>query len=156
MLYYPLVTKILFGFVFLPLVIESDFRNACRRTAYNTPISSSSFNNVIVHGSNGSGIQTIVRSSYLPQQMLQRFAQCKCSNRAKFTPQSNRRRGFNSVATDLVERSAAKRKPGTKTWTVGFICFANNLATRTPTATQKQILFKAGLVVKENNTRPGR
>ena len=73
MLYYPLVTKILFGFVFLPLVIESDFRNACRRTAYNTPISSSSFNNVIVHGSNGSGHQTIVRSSYLPQQMLQRL-----------------------------------------------------------------------------------
>ena len=70
---------------------------------------------------------------------------------ALFTPRSNRKRKYNSAATasgDL-ERSSVKRKPGTKTWTMGFICLGDNHATRTPTAIQKQILFKAGLGLKK-------
>ena len=117
-------------------------RDACRRIAYNTPtISISSSNNVIVYGSSGSGLSTIGRSPYLPQQMFQRLlnASIQEERNALFTPRSNRRRRYNSAATasgDL-ERSSVKRKPGTKTWTVGFICLGDNHATRALTAIQK-------------------
>ena len=124
MLYYPLVTKILFGLVALTLVIESDIEMHAEELHTTPPptISSSFSNNVIVHGSSGSGLSTIVRSPYLPQQVLQRSlnANVQEGGSALFIPQSNGRKRFKSAATDL-EGSAAKRKRGIKTWTMGFI-----------------------------------
>ena len=57
-----------------------------------------------------------------PQQVLQRSlnANVQEGGSALFIPQSNGRRRFKSAATDL-EGSAAKRKRGIKTWTMGFI-----------------------------------
>lgn len=112
-------------------------RLACRRMAYiNIPIiSSSSSNNVIVHDSSGSGLSAILRGPYLPQQMLHRSpnAQVQEERSALFTLRNSRKRWYNSAATASgdVEGSSAKRKPGTKNWTVVLMYLADNHATRT-------------------------
>ena len=43
----------------------------------------------------------------------------------------------------------SKKKEKKRTWTATFVCLADRLATKVPTATEKQVLQKAGLGIKK-------
>lgn len=46
-------------------------------------------------------------------------------------------------------RQSQKKKERKRTWTATFVCLADRLATKVPSATEKQVLQKAGLGIKK-------
>ena len=61
------------------------------------------------------------------------------------TSLGSRRRGNTSSASTRINN---KKKAGARTWTATFVCLANRNSTKVPSATEKNILHKAGLGIK--------
>lgn len=62
----------------------------------------------------------------------------------------NPRQAVGGVQGRAAARAGSKKKAAkSKPWTCQFICMADSVCSKTPTSTEKQILFKAGLGLKK-------
>ena len=68
---------------------------------------------------------------------------------AIFNPRRHNSRTQARAVARSTTSGASRRVPKRHPWTPTFFCLADTTATKTPSATEKQILFKAGLGLKK-------
>ena len=68
---------------------------------------------------------------------------------AIFNPRRHNSRTQARAAARSTTSGASRRAPKRHPWTPTFFCLADTTATKTPSAAEKQILFKAGLGLKK-------